>query len=104
MIWYLDAVMRAIAIVILIFGVSLVIYVKAREVIYKNLSMNYLVIKKEKMQELTGKYGGSIVGKCFELASKEHPGIVYDNLPENEKELRGCFRDLFNDLIEDDNF
>lgn len=83
----------------LILVVGLVIYVKIRDTIYEKLSMNYLVIKKEKIHELTAKYGSLMIGKCFELASGEHPDVVYDTIPETEKDLKECFYYIFQDLI-----
>ena len=59
--------------------------------------MNYLVIRKEKMEEAIKKYGDSVVKKCLEIASGNHPAKVYESMSESiEKE---CFGVIFSEIV-----
>ena len=56
--------------------------------------MNYLVIKNEKIEEASKKFGKDNVDLCFKMASEKHPQLVYWDLQEGE--LKDCFFTIFN--------
>ncbi len=63
--------------------------------------MNYVIIRKEKIDEAKAKYGEDTVSLCFQRSKEKHPAETYSEMLRNEDPEAECFKLLFHELIPD---